>query len=76
MWRAEGETAMEKQREWQKVPMWLLVASGVVRPADSVKPYMAMARETGEAEKEAEPATYHESAPGWWGRIFHRQPAA
>ncbi|MGE3152760.1 MAG: hypothetical protein AB7G48_05330 [Nitrospiraceae bacterium] len=69
--------AMERQREWQRVPMWLLVASGVVRPADSVRPLMLAVRESGEADRETEPAVHHEAAPAsWWGRIFHRQPVA
>ncbi|HSE58152.1 MAG TPA: hypothetical protein VLA99_05560 [Nitrospiraceae bacterium] len=76
-WRVEGGTAMEQEREWQKVPMWLLVASGVVRPADSARPFIVMAREAGEADETATPAAKGESVPtGWWTRVFHRQPAA
>jgi hypothetical protein len=67
---------MERQREWQKVPMWLLVASGVVRPADSVRPFVMKTREAGETEEAAAPAVKGESVPiGWWTRVFHRLPA-
>lgn len=68
---------MEQEREWQKVPMWLLVASGVVRAADSAGPFILVNREAGEAEATATPAAKGESVPTrWWTRVFHRQPAA
>ena len=67
---------MEQEREWQRVPTWLLVASGVVRPADSARPLIVMAREAGEADEAAPPPAKGESVPtGWWTRVFHRQPA-
>lgn len=75
--RVEGGAAMEQEWEWQKVPMWLLVASGVVRPADSARPFIVTAGEAGEAEETATPTASGESVPtGWWTRVFHRQPAA